>query len=91
LNIKDEIRPLKHSKKKIIKTSTKPLDRLKSMVKLIFPLLASSKRTSQDQENLGVHNHHRLGNGENPTCDTLKSWYVNEIGHPQARTEIKKQ
>jgi len=35
----------------------------------------------------GVCNHHLLGNGEKPTCDTLKYWYGNEIGHPQSRTE----
>ena len=26
-----------------------------------------------------------------PTCDTLKYRYGNEIGHPQSRTEISKQ
>ena len=31
------------------------------------------------------------GNGEKPTCDTLKYRYGNEIGHPQSRTEINKQ
>jgi len=39
----------------------------------------------------GVCNHHLFGNGENPTCDTLKCQYGNEIGHPQSRTEISKQ
>ena len=33
----------------------------------------------------GVCNHHLLGNGEKLTCDTLKYWYGNEIGHPQAQ------
>ena len=28
-----------------------------------------------------------MGNGKKPTCDTLKYWYDNEIGHPQSHTE----
>jgi len=37
-----------------------------------FPFWHHRKDTNEEQGQLGCFNQHLLGNGEKPTCDTLK-------------------